>query len=89
MKQSFSQWQANPAQGAMQSNSPLTSADEAYLAEVATECRVRLESALHTAERYRSQVPELATALADAVTACRQASTVLNDLPTYSDGGQG
>lgn len=69
-------------------NSPFTSADEAYLAEVAVECRVRLESALHTAERYRFQVPALAKALADALTSIEQASVVLNDLPSYADGGQ-
>ncbi len=87
--QSFSQWQSNPIQGAMPFNSPFSPADEAYLGEVATECRVRLESALRTAEGYRSQVPELVTALADALTACQQASAVLNDLASYSDGGQG
>lgn len=76
MKQSLSQ------------SSPLTSADESYLAEVAVECRVRLESALSTAERYRSQVPALATALADALTGCQQATSILDDLEVYADGGQ-
>lgn len=69
-------------------NSPLSSADESYLVEVAVECRVRLESALHTAERYRSQVPALATALADAVTGCQQVASILDDLEVYTDGGQ-
>ncbi len=68
MKQGLFEWQSNPRQGAMPSNSPLTTADEDYLAEVVTECRVRLESALHTAEGYRGNVPALATALADALT---------------------
>lgn len=71
-----------------QSDSPFSHADESYLTEVVIECRVRLESALHTAERYRTQVPELAIALADSLTSIRQASVVLNDLPSYADGGQ-
>jgi hypothetical protein len=70
-----------------QSN-PLSPADEIYLAEVAIECRVRLESALDTAERYRSQVPALATTLADAVTECQQVISILDDLEVYADGGQ-
>jgi hypothetical protein len=32
--------------------SPFTPADESYLQEVLTECRVKLESALSTAKRY-------------------------------------
>lgn len=67
----------------LSSHSPLTLADESYLAEVAVECRVRLESALSTAERYRCQVPELAIALADSLTSIQEALAVLNDLPTY------
>ncbi len=70
-----------------QSN-PLSPADEIYLAEVAIECRVRLESALHTAERYRSQIPALVTSLADAVTECQQVISILDDLEVYADGGQ-
>lgn len=89
MKQSFSQWQSNPAQGAMPCSSPFTDADESYLAEVVVECRIRLESALSTAENYRSRVPELAIALADALTSIQQARAILDDLPSYSDGGQG
>ncbi len=68
-------------------NSPLTAADEAYLAEVAVECRIRLQSALQTAERY-PQVPALATALADALTGCQEAASILDDLEIYADGGQ-
>lgn len=82
MNQCFSQWQSSPIQGAMPFNSPFTSADEFYLAEVVTECRVNLESALRTAEGYQAKVPELVTALADALTACQQASVILKDLPS-------
>ncbi len=88
MKQGLFEWQSNPRQGATPSNSPLTAADEDYLGELVIECRVRLESALYTAEGYRCNVPALATALADALTSIQQASIVLNDLPTYSDRGQ-
>ena len=84
MKQSLFQWQPNPAQGAMPSNSPFTDSDESYLTETVVECRVRLESALDTAERYRGQVPELAIALADSLTSIQQALVVLNDLPSYA-----
>jgi hypothetical protein len=44
--QSFSQWQQSPQQGAVPARSPFTPADESYLVETLTECRVRLESAL-------------------------------------------
>jgi hypothetical protein len=63
----------------------MTDADELYLTETITESRVRLESALATAERYRSQVPALATALADGLTAIQQADAIFNDLETYAD----
>ncbi len=66
------------------SKQPFTPADESYLAEVAVECRVKLESALQTAQRY-SRVPQLTTALADALTGCQQAAAILQDLNTYSD----
>lgn len=65
----------------------MSDADEIYLVEAVTESRVRLESALNTARRY-SQVPALATALADAVTGCQEAVAILDDLETYTDGGE-
>jgi len=83
--QSFSQWQQCPKQGGIstpQHQSPLTDADEAYLQEVLTECRVRLESALATAKGY-SRLPDLAVALSDAITGCNEALTVVNDPQTY------
>ncbi len=40
-------WQQSPVQGAIPARSPLTPADEAYLQEVLTECRVKLESAIN------------------------------------------
>jgi hypothetical protein len=67
--QSFSQWQQSPTQGAIPARSPFTPADEIYLQEVLTECRVRLESALSTAKNYTC-LPNLAVALSDAVTNC-------------------
>ena len=66
------------------SKSPFAPNDEAYLAEVAVECQVKLQSALETAKRY-SRVPELTTSLADALTGCQQAAAILQDLDTYSD----
>jgi hypothetical protein len=63
----------------------MTDADELYLTEVITESRVRLESALTTAQGYGSQVPALVTALADALTAVQQAAAIFNDLETYAD----
>jgi hypothetical protein len=84
-RQSFQEWQQAPAQGITPRPSIMTDADELYLTEVITESRVRLESALTTAQRYGSQVPALSTALADAVTAVQQADAILSDLDTYAD----
>ena len=82
--QSFSQWQQSPVQGAIPHQSPLTPADEAYLQEVLTECRVKLESALSTAKGY-SGLPDLSVALADALTGCQEALAVINDPQTYQE----
>ncbi len=84
-RQNFQNWQQAPAQGATSRPSIMTDADELYLTETITESRVRLESALATAERYRSQVPALATALADALTAIQQADAIFSDLEAYAD----
>lgn len=84
-RQSFQNWQQAPAQGAIPLKSVMTDADELYLTEVIAESRVRLESALATAQRYGSQVPALSTALADALTAVQQADAIFNDLETYAD----
>jgi hypothetical protein len=82
--QSFSQWQRSPIQGAIPAQSPFTSADEVYLQEVITECKVRLESALGTAKGYR-RLPDLAVALSDAITGCNEALAVVNDPQTYQE----
>jgi hypothetical protein len=50
--QSFSQWQQSPVQGAIPTPSPFALVDESYLQEVLTDCRVKLESARLTAQRY-------------------------------------
>ena len=82
--QSFSQWQQSPIQGAIPARSPFTPADESYLQETLTECRVRLESALTTAQRY-SRLPDLAVALSDALTGCHEALAIVNDPKTYQE----
>jgi hypothetical protein len=46
-----------------------------------------LEAANSFTALLESDTPELAENLADALTACQQALTVLNNLPTYSDKG--
>jgi hypothetical protein len=81
-QQSFSQWQQSPVQGAIPRESPFTPADESYLAETLTECRVKLEFALSTAQSY-TQLPDLSTALSDALTGCHEALAVLKDPQTY------
>jgi hypothetical protein len=68
----------------MISQTPLTNADESYLQEVLTECRVKLKSALATAKGY-SRLPSLATALSHAVEGCQEALAVVNDPQTYEE----
>ena len=82
--QSFENWKQAPIQGAIVpvSSSLFTSADEQYLVEVLTECRVKLESALVTAKRY-SQLPDLATAIADSITGIHQAAAIVIEPETY------
>ena len=82
--QSFSQWQQSPQQGTIPARSHLTPADESYLQETLIECRVKLESALSTAQRY-SRLPDLAVALSDALTGCTEALAVINDPQTYQE----
>lgn len=65
---------------------PLSNADALFLAELLPELRGWLSNALATAEGYRSQVPQLATAIADALTSTDQAISVLNDLEADADG---
>ncbi len=77
-QQTFSQWLQNPSQGTVPSPSPLTPADEDFLAETLVECRNRLQMALETAQTY-NRLPDLATALGDAVTACDEALAVVQD----------
>jgi hypothetical protein len=80
--QNLQSWQQSPTQGVIPAQSPFTPADESYLVETLTECRVRLESALTTAKGY-SGLPDLAVALADALTGCQEALAVINDPKTY------
>jgi hypothetical protein len=81
-QQSFTQWLQNPAQGTVSSTSPLTPADESFLMETLIECQTRLKMALETAQGY-SRLPDLATALGDAVTACEEALSVAQDPQKY------
>jgi hypothetical protein len=79
----LAQWQQKP-QGAISNQSPLTPADEAFFTETLVECRVRLQMALKTAKSY-SRLPDLATALGDAVTGCEEAIAVIQDPQKYID----
>ncbi len=81
--QNLQSWQQSPVQGAIPARSPFTPADESYLQEVVTECRIKLESALGTAKGY--SLPDLTTALADALTGCQEALAVINDPQTYQE----
>jgi hypothetical protein len=80
--QTFTQWQENPVQGAVSSPSPLTLADESFLTETLIECQTRLKMALETAQTY-SRLPDLATALGDALTGCVEALAVVQDPQKY------
>jgi hypothetical protein len=82
--QSFPQWQQSPIQGAIPRESPFAPADETYLLEVLTECRVKLESALATAQRY-PRLPDLAQGIADALTGIHQAAAVVIDPELYTE----
>jgi hypothetical protein len=82
--QNLQSWQQSPVQGAIPAQSPFTPADESYLVETLTECRVNLESALATAKGY-SRLPDLAVALSDAITGCNEALAVVNDPQTYQE----
>ncbi len=82
-QQTLTQWQQKP-QDAIPHQSPLTPADEAFFAETLVECRVRLQMALKTAKTY-SCLPDLATALGDAVTGCEEAIAVIQDPQKYID----
>jgi hypothetical protein len=64
--------------------SPFSAADESYLQETLTECRIKLESALVAAKVYRC-LPDLAVALSDAITGCQEALAVVNDPRTYQE----
>jgi hypothetical protein len=83
-QQTFSEWQQSPQQGAVPARSPFTPADESYLQETLIECRVKLESALSTAQRY-SRLPDLAVALGDALTGCNEALTVIDNPKIYQE----
>lgn len=66
------------------SASPLIPADEDFLTEVLVECRARLQAALETAKTY-SRLPDLATAVGDALTGCDEALAVVQDPQKYID----
>lgn len=80
--QTSQQWQQTPMQGAIPNPSPFTPCDEVYLAETLVDCRVKLESALTTAQGYRC-LPDLAEGIADALTGVRDAIAVLTDPKIY------
>ena len=82
VNQALPQWQQAPVQGAIPSQSPLTVADEDFLVETLMECRARLRMALETAKTY-NRLPDLATALGDAVTGCEEALAVVRDPQKY------
>jgi hypothetical protein len=63
---------------------PLIGADEYCLEETLVYCRVKLEAALRTTQGY-NQLTDLSTALADALTSCNEALTVINDPKTYQE----
>lgn len=58
----------------------LTEADEIYLIEVVTECRVKLRSALTTAQSYGDRLSALTIALESALAGIQQADEVLTQL---------
>ncbi|CAA9216041.1 hypothetical protein AVDCRST_MAG92-315 [uncultured Coleofasciculus sp.] len=64
--------------------SPFTSADKSYLEETLTECRIKLEFALTTAQGY-NRLPDLSTALSDAIAGCQKAIAVINNPQTYQE----
>ena len=80
--QTYNNWQQSPMQGAIPNSSPFTPADEQYLQETLIDCRVKLESALSTAQGYRC-LPDLTEGIADALTGVRDAIAVLTDPKTY------
>ena len=80
--QPFTNLQQSPKQGAIATQSPFTPADEQYLAETLIECRLKLETALKTAQGYQ-RLPDLAAGIGDALAGCQDALTVLNDPQTY------
>ena len=83
--QNFKNWQQSPIQGAIPTTphqSPLTDADEYHLQETLVYCRVKLEAAMRTAQNY-SQLTDLTVALADALTSCNEALTIVGDPKTY------
>ena len=80
--QAEQRWKQATMQGAIPSSSPFAPADEQYLAEVLTECRAKLDSALVTAKRY-PQLADLATALSDAITGIHEAAAIVIEPETY------
>ncbi len=82
VNQALPQWQQAPVQGAIPNQSIFTPADESFLEETLVECRARLRMALETAKTY-NRLPDLATALGDAVTGCEEALAVVRDPQKY------
>jgi hypothetical protein len=58
------------------------------LLEDLTLAKSHLEAANSFTPLLKSDVPELAEGIADALTSCEQALSVLSDFHAYSDGGK-
>jgi hypothetical protein len=81
--QDFKDWQQSLIQETVPpSSSPFTQADEQYLLEVLTDCRHKLDSALATSKRY-PRLPDLSTALSDAITGIHEAAAIVIEPETY------
>lgn len=59
-----------------------TPADEQYLLEVLTQCRVSLETSLITTRKYH-HLPDLSTAISDALTGIQKAEAIVIEPSTY------
>jgi hypothetical protein len=84
-QQTQQQWRQKPMQGAIIKQSPCTPAYFHSLLEDLTLAQSHLEAANSFNCLLQDNTPELASNIADALTACQEALAILNDLPTYRD----